>query len=294
MRRKVLTIACAAAGVSLAGCAHNDVLVFGTDTKFALDVEGSATEGGSPSITVGYKRKEAVWMPLVVNAKDSVIARPCTGNGNRVSCGVAAPNNGQGWDPDSAKYKSTITTYKDDGITKASEQTDTYSVFASLGAQFNGSTQGTNLTAGGGIAQFFATGNAAVNISQNKALVTALKVSDPGSSQAQANAVKAATLDTASLYNGIDPEVVKAAQDQQNAALALENHKIALILMCSRGSDGAWRWGSIVDATSYSAGAKDNLKKITDESMLRTRLLGNDPLIAASLTAGGTLGCTTN
>ena len=64
-------------GIGLAGLAilaaeclqqpNNNVLLFGTDTKVALDVSSSATSGGAPQITLGYRRAEAVWMPLVVN-----------------------------------------------------------------------------------------------------------------------------------------------------------------------------------------------------------------------------------
>lgn len=71
MRGVARLIAAAISGVGLSGCLngvqHNDVLIFGTDTKLALDVSASATGGGTPEVTIGYKRAEAVWMPLVAN-----------------------------------------------------------------------------------------------------------------------------------------------------------------------------------------------------------------------------------
>ncbi len=53
-----------AAALILGGCgtAGNEVMVFGTDTKVALDISGDPT--GAPSFTLGYKRREAVWLPL--------------------------------------------------------------------------------------------------------------------------------------------------------------------------------------------------------------------------------------
>ena len=53
----------------LLGCTstpqHTNVLVFGTNTKLALDLSQDATSG--IGITLGYKRLEAVWMPLLPN-----------------------------------------------------------------------------------------------------------------------------------------------------------------------------------------------------------------------------------
>lgn len=192
---------------ALAGCAHNDVLVFGTDTKLALDIETGVAQGESPSITIGYKRKEAVWMPLIVNGADTRL-KPCAAkNGVCVDTPPPLPM-------DDLKYKSTLTGYRADG-TKISEQTDAYSVFASLGATVKGNASATNPSAGAavGIAQFFATGNAAVNITRNEALVTALKIDSAGA-EAQANAVAAAT--------GGDPTVTAAAKavlDEANQAV---------------------------------------------------------------------------
>jgi hypothetical protein len=61
--------ACAVSSCSIGGIQHNDVLIFGTDTKLALDVSTSPTSGGAGEVTIGYKRQEAVWMPLIVNGR---------------------------------------------------------------------------------------------------------------------------------------------------------------------------------------------------------------------------------
>ena len=56
----------------MSGCStpdHTNTLIFGTNTKVGLDVSCETT--GVPSISVGYKRQEAVWMPLLAN-KDEI------------------------------------------------------------------------------------------------------------------------------------------------------------------------------------------------------------------------------
>jgi hypothetical protein len=66
----------------LGACAvpHNDVMVFGTETKFALDVSAQPQNASIPEFTLGYKRKEFVWMPLYVNGIDSKLASHIRGN----------------------------------------------------------------------------------------------------------------------------------------------------------------------------------------------------------------------
>lgn len=150
--------------LTLTGCAsspHNDVLIFGTETTLALDVGASAASGGSPEITVGYKRKEAVWMPLLANAKDA----------------KATPPAGQ--------------LYKGKGDKPNNE--DAYSVFASFGAQLEGKAGGAKV----GLAQFFATGIAAQKLASNPASVLALTVKSDVQGAADADAVAAVAGDSA-------------------------------------------------------------------------------------------------
>lgn len=135
-------------GLLLVGCAtpqHTNTLIFGTNTKLALDISQSPTN--LPSVTFGYKREEAVWMPLVANIdKDG---KPCDVSTNKPDCLF------QG--------KDTI----DGRITSV----DTYSVLASFGAKFNGEAVGSgapSAKAGGGLAQFFATGIAARKLAETE------------------------------------------------------------------------------------------------------------------------------
>ncbi len=148
------------------GCSvprHTDTLMFGTNSKFALDV--SAGPDGNPSITVGYKRQEFVWLPLLVNGADSdLIQKKVTtqtqtagdGSANKVSgidmtASIASSNEPAG-DVGKAKYTGTV-----------GSAVDTYSVLASFGATFGGGidSTGKSAKAEGGLSQYFATGLAA-------------------------------------------------------------------------------------------------------------------------------------
>jgi hypothetical protein len=222
MRAALLGLTALAAGA----CAHNDVLVFGTSTTIGLNVETSSGQGAAPSIVLGYEREEAVWMPLAVN-----------GWGARVpSCGWLTCTPVDDADsPESRLYQS---------IGRDSSgrlRVDTYSVFASLGAKFNGKAN-TGAEAGGGLAQFFATGGAAIAVAENEALVTALKVESEQGAQAQANAVAAAAG---------QPTVAQAILADNEAYTALET--------CTKGADGGWHWDEILSAMPEDAITLDDM-----------------------------------
>lgn len=141
----------------LSGCAtpkHSNTLIFRrkhTNTKFALDVSVDST--GQPSITVGYKRQEAVWMPLLAN-KDK--------EGTPAEC---------------RDIKDCPYLYIDLYIGKEDNTQDTYSVLASFGANFSGeATSPTGAKAGGGLAQYFATGLAARKLAGNNKIAETLSV----------------------------------------------------------------------------------------------------------------------
>lgn len=125
--------------LALAGCTstprHTNTLIFGTNTVVGLNV--AQESAASAGVIVGYKRQEAVWMPLLPNQAPSGAGEP-----------VPAPCTEKDKCP---KFEGTST-----------GQTDTYSVLASFGARYQGSAGGTAGVQGdGGIAQYFATGIAA-------------------------------------------------------------------------------------------------------------------------------------
>jgi hypothetical protein len=118
-------------GVTLAACGtpyHTNTLIFSTGTKIALDISADPTSG-NPSISVGYKRLEVVWMPLLANKDDQ---------------GTPYVD------------KDFLFLGKEDGKAQ-----DTYSVIATIDAKFSSGAEQSKLSAGGGLAQFFATGLAA-------------------------------------------------------------------------------------------------------------------------------------
>ncbi|HHT9111154.1 MAG TPA: hypothetical protein ACFYDZ_08370 [Candidatus Brocadiaceae bacterium] len=135
-KRMMFFIGSGLAVLTMSGCAikHSDVMLFGTNTKYGLSIAADAPEN-TPHINVGYKRQEFVWLPLVANGADSVIQTK-----------VATAN------AQDLKYIGKEPTGKE----------DTYSVLASFGAQFSAGRGG----AGGGIAQYFATGIAARKLAE--------------------------------------------------------------------------------------------------------------------------------
>jgi hypothetical protein len=149
------------ATLALGACStpqHSNTLVFGTTTRLALDVSQDPTS--TVGITIGYKRQEAVWMPLLPNQADT------DGKTRPMAC------------------NSTHKTTEADGTIEVKTNQcewfagrddhrgrDTYSVLASFGSKLGGGADATNkdVKARGEIAQYFATGLAARLLAQNGA-----------------------------------------------------------------------------------------------------------------------------
>lgn len=151
----------AVAVVVLPGCQtprHTDLLVFGTNTQFGVNVSADTTS--TPGVNIGYRRQEVVLMPLYVNGADSKVANPPTPS------------------TDNLKYV---------GSEESPGKTDTYSVFASFGASGGGGTTG---KADVSLAQTFATGLAARTLAYAGASLvnTSDKAADAAGSTAQAAA----------------------------------------------------------------------------------------------------------
>ena len=205
--RSVAALCWIVLGASLSGCSttpqHTNVLIFGTNTKVALDVSQDPTSG--VGVTLGYKRQEAVWMPLLPNQAKS---------GNKsdglqpAACTAGACPKFEGKD--------------------RSDQTDTYSVLASFGSKLGGGVdaQGNNAQVTGEIAQYFATGLAARLLAQSggSGLVNTNGEAALSASEKAAIAPKVATMDNelkellAELADKADPSKIDTAQ--RDAALA--------------------------------------------------------------------------
>ncbi|MBL8553919.1 MAG: hypothetical protein JNL41_06535 [Phenylobacterium sp.] len=208
----------AVAALGLAGCqAHNDVLVFGTGTVIGADASAAPSQGGAPAVSIGYKRWEGVWMPL----KAAPRVNPEAGQGDGEPAG------------DGQLFQSEVPQ-------GSSTRKDAYSVFASLGAKFNSGATGTEVKAGAGIAQFFATGAAAVSVTQNEALVTVLKVDSDAATKAQATAVAAAAGDLDTALGKLSAENKAAIETSALAMLDSERLVLAKATTCAAATDAAW------------------------------------------------------
>ncbi len=221
MRLPLLTLV----GLSLAGCSHNEALVFGTSTTIGASVSARPTEAGAPQIVIGFERQEGVWMPL-----RPVPQQP-----------PGRPGGDPGWpdQPDpNARYASE--TYDAEGRLV---RRDALSVFASIGARFSGEATSTqpSAAAGGGLAQFFATGAAAVNLTENEALVTVLRYDTSAVAYEQAQAVAAAASGAEAARLGVAEARERITRGDQ-------------VLACAFPQGDASRWPVIVDAVGARAG----------------------------------------
>ncbi|MDZ4814330.1 MAG: hypothetical protein SGI99_17230, partial [Pseudomonadota bacterium] len=156
----------------LASCAtrHHDVLIFGTDTSLGVNVGADPANAQVTNISIGYKRREAVWMPLIVNATESAVY--CaqfdrdTGECIKRLPGVvciepvdAQPEECARWGQSASWNPKYLGEAKgvSNQVGGSTLESDTYSVFASFGGEASGGTG----TAKAAVAQFFATGIAA-------------------------------------------------------------------------------------------------------------------------------------
>lgn len=125
---------------------HSNTLIFGTNTSFGVKVGTDAAK--IPSVLVGYDRQEAVIMPLVANTVEKAGAK------NKLSpCDLKEVANS----PTKSKYA----VHPCSLVAVNGNIQDSYSVLASFGASFDGSSGSTDAKAKGGLAQYFATGAAA-------------------------------------------------------------------------------------------------------------------------------------
>lgn len=232
-------------GLAVSGCQnvrHNDVLIFGTDTQLGLQIESAASNGGAPSINLGYEREEAVWMPLVENGP---VPDPAVAGGEVAYQGVvqACFRAAEAWF--SADFEAGMQAatrceglqrrrlYSAEGPTTEDGGRDTYSVFASFGARFNGSANASDVNAGAGLAQYFATGIAAQRLAANDNVYQALSTSAAGTAQADAAAAAAtARADQA------EQRMIAMAVSGEIEARPVITTEIDAIMACF--GDGAW------------------------------------------------------
>lgn len=227
-------------GILIVGCAtpqHTNTLIFGTNTKLALDISQSPTN--LPSITFGYKREEAVWMPLLANRdkNGNTCNSPTTKSGAETGKPAIQADNDNSPANFNCLYQGT------DG-----EDEDTYSVLASFGSKFNGESNAINsgqTKAGGGLAQFFATGIAARKLAANQAATKLFSVqpnqelsredvqeilNSIENENAQIDAIIEHISPSGVFSNGELIKLVESSNIEQSTKIALKKRKMKLVL----------------------------------------------------------------
>jgi hypothetical protein len=244
--------------ILLSGCAtprHTNTMVFATSTRTAIDVS-SDPSSGNLGITIGYKRLEAAWVPLLANQSDqnssALIPSKCDGlvkvtqsnNSNETLTKEYAPEGCAG------RFQGT-----DGTITDAYSVIGTFSG-SSTGAAGAGSGTG-EVKAGGSIAQFFATGLAAQKL--------ALKGG-------------------AALFNTSEPILDANSKqkiiDEYNSAVVTADQFVKLV--APNDTIDSAKLASAIDATNVlSPGQKERLKTVGSASDLRRTLLSSSAFIEA-------------
>lgn len=147
-RRSIGQFGAIAALVLTSGCVqqtrHSNLMVFGTNTSLGIKVGTAPSQ--VPSIVVGYDRQEAVLLPLLANTVDLEKSADKT---NLLSPCPISPSGGS-----ASTHPCLFAARRGDAV-------DAYSVLASFGANFDAGNSGSNVTAKGGLAQYFSTGMAA-------------------------------------------------------------------------------------------------------------------------------------
>ena len=250
MRDHIAKIALGISAIILAGCGtpkHTNTLLFVTSTKFALDASASPT--GIPNVTVGYKREEGVWMPLLANQASGV---PATCTASTPGCVFQGKEDADGG------------------------KTDTYSVLASFGATFGGGADTTTPASGapsatakatGGLAQFFATGIAAQKLAESGG---ANLVSVQPAAVAEARA-KEAELKLETL---LGPENYKKSLETGTMTSTLLDAKKHVILVSVSNNNvlDKTKWDALVDKSSLADSEKTKLKALDSYKAVSDRL----------------------
>lgn len=248
--------------IIMVGCSsapqHSNTLIFSTTTKVAIDISAEAASG-SPEVTIGYKRVEGVWMPLLANEKvfkNNAIPTKCTPNEDCV-------------------FQSNETA-KD-----GSSKTDTYSVLATLGAKFGGEAEAGSAAASGGISQFFATGLAAQKLAETGG--SRLVSVQPTSAQeveiqtqraeiAEAKVSKMESELIAALGEKKYKETTTAAKDENK----LRKAKVVIIMSAIAPNDtlDAAKWKTTLNNSNLSGiiekAEKSKLEKCTSGACIET------------------------
>ena len=225
---------------------HSNTMVFGTNTSFGISVGADATT--TPNISVGYKRQEAVIMPLVANTSDNgTVMSPC------------AQHNANGKMPDTCLLRGQVGPAGGRGF-------DTYSVLASFGAKFGADSNPPH--ADGQIAQYFATGLAARLLAENGG-ASVIATGDA----ARANSRSLASVNMAKLI--ASPEIAKI--EKKNGIEIDKSKRSIATAVAGSGADLAAKL-SAMDAVLDSRDFRDVCKETTVPATCSNQILLSESL----------------
>lgn len=243
------TVASILSSLIATGCGstpeHTNTLLFGTTTKFALDISVNPA-GGTPDFTLGFKRHEGVWMPLLANQ----------GTGNGRQPGTCQNCSFQG-----------------------NKDTDTYSVLASFGATFGGTAAtsdvdanpSNNASGNGGLAQFFATGLAARKLAEHgNSRLVAIQPTDYAQLKDAQERAKKSEENTKSVEKrmiellGSNNYINNKAGGLGNSSLLIARKNIIVSTVAPGGKFDEKMWISIVEKSSLDDSVKSTLKTATE------------------------------
>lgn len=296
MHGRIVSILLLGGAAILPGCIthrdrnpHNDVLIFGTTTKLGVDVSAPVQNGAVPEFTLGYKRLEAVWMPLKPQAETNTVTETVTLPGGQTgrearikphtrtltTAQVVQRGDVPNHDLVRDKYVSLSSGVSPEKGGRALEL-DTYSVFASLGAKgglgFN--------SASGNLAQFFATGIAAQRLGTNPSINEALNAKAPEAAAKQA-AAESATV-KALLDAGATPEDASRLASTTDATRTLVDAEVLKATGCVQ----AWN-GTPPDNLKAAAEASASQKRAIEQAKTLVSTSGSNANLQGALRANG-------
>ena len=294
MHGRILSILMMGGAATLPGCIthrdhnpHNDVLIFGTTTKLGVDVSAPVQNGAVPEFTVGYKRLEAVWMPLKIQAETSTVTETIAGGQTgreartRPVTRTITTKHISDRDPSPSadmmgdKYVSMSSGVSPERGGQALEL-DTYSVFASLGAKGGLSFN----SASGNLAQFFATGIAAQRLGTNPSIAEALNAKAPEAAAKQA-AAESATVQ-ALLDAGATPEEAIRVAETTDVTRAKVDTDVQKAMGCVQ----AWN-GTPPANLAAAADASDSQKNAIEQARILVSTSASNTNLAGVLRANG-------
>ena len=248
--------------VSVAGCSqmtkHSNTMLFGTNTKVGLDVGLDATQ--VPNITVGFRRQEAVIMPLVANVAES--------DGDLIPCQLPRTE-----ETDKVIHPCRLVARRYENNKRSAE--DSYSVLASFGAKFSANTDKSSTGATGGLAQYFATGVAAqllaakggaAVVSVGEAAKAAAR--DPSNAAAVASVVSAEKAQEAILGTAL----TQAAMQRGQAAGNITNAIAGLAASCVKNSEKKTAIAKKMQEDEDLKGDVADFNKASSDGQFRTLL----------------------